>query len=395
MKKRVLRIVTVMVVMLLMLSLLASCNQQGNPGPAGPQGEQGLQGVPGANGSDGTDGKSAYEIACDNGFEGTEQEWLASLVGAAGKDGTNGTNGSNGKDGKDGLDGKDGVDGQTPYIRDGYWWIGDTNTNVKAEGTDGKNGQNGVDGINGKDGLDGKDGVDGQTPYIRDGYWWIGDTNTNVKAEGTDGKDGQNGVDGINGKDGLDGKDGVDGKDGKDGISVVNAYVDENLHLWIVLSNGTKIDTGYVGVTATEPTPDPEPEITEPTIIVSSADASAGATNVEITVALKNNPGITSLLMQIAFDDDALDLVSMTYNADIGGTGIPLQSKASPVKAYWADGFNNVTGDWVFITMKFNVSASAAAGDYSIALTYQPDDVYNADEINVDFDIINGKITVS
>lgn len=35
--------------------------------------------------------------------------------------------------------------------------------------------------------LNGGGGADGQTPYIQDGYWWIGETNTNVKAEGTDG----------------------------------------------------------------------------------------------------------------------------------------------------------------------------------------------------------------
>ena len=34
---------------------------------------------------------------------------------------------------------------------------------------------------------------DGLTPHIKDGYWWIGDTNTNVKAEGTDGNDGKDG----------------------------------------------------------------------------------------------------------------------------------------------------------------------------------------------------------
>ena len=34
----------------------------------------------------GKDGKSAYELACDNGFEGAEEEWLASLVGPAGED---------------------------------------------------------------------------------------------------------------------------------------------------------------------------------------------------------------------------------------------------------------------------------------------------------------------
>ena len=32
----------------------------------------------------GEDGKSAYEIALENGFEGTEAEWLLSLVGKSG-----------------------------------------------------------------------------------------------------------------------------------------------------------------------------------------------------------------------------------------------------------------------------------------------------------------------
>lgn len=36
-------------------------------------------------------GKSAYEIACENGFQGTPKEWLASLRGATPEIGTNGT----------------------------------------------------------------------------------------------------------------------------------------------------------------------------------------------------------------------------------------------------------------------------------------------------------------
>lgn len=39
-------------------------------------------------------GKSAYEVAVDNGFTGTEQEWLESLKGKDGKDGVNGTSGT-------------------------------------------------------------------------------------------------------------------------------------------------------------------------------------------------------------------------------------------------------------------------------------------------------------
>lgn len=48
----------------------------GTNGPRGPQGPAGANGAPGA------DGLSAYEIAVENGFEGTEQQWLDSLGGS-------------------------------------------------------------------------------------------------------------------------------------------------------------------------------------------------------------------------------------------------------------------------------------------------------------------------
>ena len=51
----------------------------------------------------GKDGKSAYEIAVEHGFVGTEVEWLESLRGADGKDGLPGKDGKNGVDGKDGI----------------------------------------------------------------------------------------------------------------------------------------------------------------------------------------------------------------------------------------------------------------------------------------------------
>ena len=43
----------------------------------------------GENGKDGIDGKSAYEIAVDNGFDGTVEEWLESLKGDKGDPGEN------------------------------------------------------------------------------------------------------------------------------------------------------------------------------------------------------------------------------------------------------------------------------------------------------------------
>ena len=111
----------------------------------------------------GKDGKSAYEIALENGFVGTESEWLESLKGADGKDGING------KDGVDGAPGQDGIDGQP--------------------------GKDGIDGQNGADGQDGVNGSDGKSAYIIAVEHGFTGTETEWLAslKGADGKDGADG----------------------------------------------------------------------------------------------------------------------------------------------------------------------------------------------------------
>lgn len=61
----------------------------------------------------GKDGKSAYEVAVAYGFVGTEVEWLESLKGV---DGLPGKDGKSGADGLPGRDGIDGTDGKSAYI---------------------------------------------------------------------------------------------------------------------------------------------------------------------------------------------------------------------------------------------------------------------------------------
>ena len=66
---------------------------------------EGLNGANGKDGADGNDGKSAYELAVEDGFEGSLHDWLVSLAlkGDPGTDGTNGKDGANGKDGQNGV----------------------------------------------------------------------------------------------------------------------------------------------------------------------------------------------------------------------------------------------------------------------------------------------------
>ena len=61
--------------------------RNGVDGLPGKDGKSGADGLPGRAGINGTDGKSAYIIAVEHGFSGTENEWLQSLKGADGKDG--------------------------------------------------------------------------------------------------------------------------------------------------------------------------------------------------------------------------------------------------------------------------------------------------------------------
>ena len=161
----------------------------------------------------GADGKSAFEIAVENGFIGTETEWLESLKGSDGKDGTDGTNG---QDGKDGIDGAPGTDGKSAYIiavEHGFTgteteWLESLRGKDGKDGTDGQPGKDGVDGTNGqdgKDGIDGAPGTDGKSAYeiaIANGF--IGTEAEWLESlRGSDGKDGEQGPPGNDGKDGI------------------------------------------------------------------------------------------------------------------------------------------------------------------------------------------------
>ena len=131
-----------------------------------------------------------------------------------------------------GDDGKPGKDGETPYIgENGNWWIGFTDTKIKAAGTDGK---------------DGEKGEDGETPYIgENGNWWIGEADTGVKAVGTDGADGTNGADGLTPSIGENGNwwigttdtgvkaAGTDGTNGTNGADGLTPSIGENGNWWI------------------------------------------------------------------------------------------------------------------------------------------------------------------
>ena len=217
---------------------------------------------------------------------------------------TNGAEGAQGEQGIQGIQGEKGADGHTPVItiQNGRWYIDGVDSGKSAEGVKGDtgngissitktkteglidtytitftngdtttftvtNGAAGAQGEQGIQGIQGEKGEDGHTPVItiQNGRWYIDGVDSGVLAEGLKGETG-NGISSIE-KTKTEGL--VDtytitftngntttftvtnGAQGEPGVGITNAYINSEVHLILVLSNGTEIDAGYVGVTVT------------------------------------------------------------------------------------------------------------------------------------------------
>ena len=151
-------------------------------------------------------GKSAYEIAVEHGFEGTEAEWLESLKG---KDGADGAPGKDGEDGTDGVPGADGLSVTEALINSkGELMIVFSNGKTVNLGV-----VTGTDGTQGEKGDPGQDGEDGLSAY--EIYRKYHPDYTGTEAEW---------LESLKGEDGADGKPGEKGDPGQDGEDGLSAY---------------------------------------------------------------------------------------------------------------------------------------------------------------------------
>lgn len=220
---------------------------------------------------------TAYGIAVKHGYEGTEEAWLATLVGPAGRPGEPGPpgpqgapgsvefdslteeqlallRGEPGPPGQDGKDGEPGADGFSPVVSiteiNGGHRVTITDANGAKtfdvlDGVDGQGGSPGKDGVsptvtviaitgghrvtitdaNGTkyfDVMDGKDGSGGGTGGGADGEDGFSPIVTITQIEGghritIEDLNGPQSFDVLDGKDGQDGSPGVPGQDGSPG----------------------------------------------------------------------------------------------------------------------------------------------------------------------------------
>ena len=203
--------------------------KDGADGINGKDGANGKDGINGANGKDGINGKSIEVQRATEyiqwRYEGDEWQNLVAIADITGPAGQNGADGANGKTPEFRVNENT---LQWRYTDDEIWLnLYDLSVLKGLDGKDGVAGINGKDGADGKDGTNGQngsDGADGNTPFIgENGNWWIGTTDTGVKAAGVDGEKGDKGDIGEKGDKGDKGDPGQNG--GSSGYFYGTGYV--------------------------------------------------------------------------------------------------------------------------------------------------------------------------
>ena len=180
----------------------------------------------GANGEKGTDGKSVYQIAVEQGYQGSESDWLSSLKGDKGEKGNTGAKGN---------PGQDGAEGKSAYaiaVEHGYEdsedeWL------LSLKGDTGERGEKGDTGLQGERGEKGETGQQGEQG-----------------PKGEKGDRGDRGLQGVPGEKGEKGDAGVAGKDGfspianvvKDGSVITITITDKSGTTTVTLTEGAAVD---------------------------------------------------------------------------------------------------------------------------------------------------------
>ena len=239
-------------------------------------------------------------------------------------------------------------------------------------------------------------------------------------------------------------------------IEVENAYVTESGHLYIVLNNHNVIDVGQVrdsspmdnvtdkqytvhfydydgspicsrevseGEMAIAPdnpirdgyvfigwdkpfsavysdldvTAQYQPLASLPQITLKDAAVFTGINSVDVEIDIQNHPGILGATLQLDYDGSVLSLVSAESGSSLDSLTFTKPGRfESPCKFTW-DGIelnDSDICDGTMLKMTFVIADGVSAGVYPITLSYDENDIINADLEPVEININSGSIII-
>jgi hypothetical protein len=133
-------------------------------------------------------------------------------------------------------------------------------------------------------------------------------------------------------------------------------------------------------------------KITEPTIVIGNATGSMGD-EVVVTFDLLNSPELYAMSLKITFDDTALTLISTESGEAMDAFTYtkPSRLKNGANFVWYAN--DPATANGTVLKLVFRIN-DVVADSYSITMTCDPSNTYDADDNDVNLDFVNGSITV-
>lgn len=159
-------------------------------------------------------------------------------------------------------------------------------------------------------------------------------------------------------------------------------------------NNGGNISANGNSVSSSET----ENNSSYPLISINDVSAKAGD-EIQVSITLKNNPGILGMVLAIYYDETNLTLQSVE-NGEAFKDVLDLttsQTLASGSRFLW-DGIDiseNDIKDGTALIMNFKINSGAQAGKYPITLKYSDGDIVDKNLISVSPQIENGYITIN
>jgi len=131
-------------------------------------------------------------------------------------------------------------------------------------------------------------------------------------------------------------------------------------------------------------------------LVVSDAEGKAGD-RVEVTISLKNNPGIIAATMEVSYDAAKLRLVNVKDEGLLAESIFSDSYSRNPYYLNWNDALATVnnTAVGVIATLTFEILSGAASGKTEIVLSLSDREIFDADLNDVPFSAENGYITIS
>ena len=130
------------------------------------------------------------------------------------------------------------------------------------------------------------------------------------------------------------------------------------------------------------------------TIQVSTVNAAPGET-VQVQISLVDNPGISSLKLNVEYDE-VLTLTNVEFDGAFGAYATAPLPFSNPQTLSCISPMVDLSVDGTFATLTFVVAETAVDGTLAnVELSYDADDIFNGTYDPVPVSIVNGKVAIS